>query len=187
VSTAHLFWDPQYPDLKLLQAYLLARELESFAEGVPLVLAGDLNSTPFTEGEAASGHLSGVYGLLTRGRAPVGHPHHPVRLRRGRGILRGVAPADVPELSVLPFRSAYWEAQGAEGPITNASRDFRGCLDYILYRGATNAAAGSAALRLLGVRKLPSEEELLPEMPLPSAAHPSDHLPLLAEFELAEA
>merc|ERR1712008_213861 len=133
ISTSHLFWDPMYPDLKLLQAYLLARELEAFVQDDSVILAGDLNSTPFIEG---LGQLSGVYGLLTQGCVPVNHPDHPVSMRKSLGILRGVTPADVPELTVQPFRSAYWDAQGEEGPITNAGRDFSGCIDYILYRNS---------------------------------------------------
>jgi len=190
IATSHLFWDPRYPDLKLLQAFLLVRELDSFMPSSPLVLAGDLNSTPHLEG----GGVSGVYALLTRGDVPPDHPHHPVALRRGVGILRGVAVSDMPQLSVPPLLSAYREAQGYEGPITNASRDFTGCLDYILYRrcGADfNAADAIAAadsktvsLRLVAVRPLPTEEALKGHLPLPSSEHPSDHLPLVAEFEL---
>lgn len=177
VSTTHLHWDPKYPDLKLLQAFLLARELQGFAGERPLVLAGDLNSTPLTEDGAA---MSGVYRLLTQGNVLLGHPHHPVTLRPGAGILAGVSKDDVPELEVAPFRSAYHEVNGCEGPITNVSRDFRGCLDYILYRGGVGRQ-----LRPLSVWPLPSLEELLPQLPLPSVSHPSDHFPLLAEFELS--
>lgn len=195
VATTHLYWDPKYPDLKLLQAYLVAKELEDFAGNCPTVLAGDLNSTPHANGIGASeDELSGVYALLTRGAVEPSHPDHPTMMRPTRGILRGVTAGDVPELRLAaPYRSAYLEALGAEGPITNASEDFHGCLDYILYRGAVSGSDGSVAdgsvadgggLRLVGVRPLPSEADLRLHFPLPSAEHPSDHLPLLAEFEL---
>lgn len=195
VATSHLYFDPKYPDLKLLQAFLLAREVEAFSRDSPLVLAGDLNSTPFAEGgTVGGGALSGVYALLTQGRVAQNHPHHPVHLRPSVGILRGITPADVPELVVTPFRSAYRDANGVEGPITNATQDFHGCLDYIFYRpdgGAGSTTHGSDAgvqrLRLLSVQPLPSEDELLAQLPLPCVAHPSDHLPLLAEFELSTA
>ncbi|CAE8589614.1 unnamed protein product, partial [Polarella glacialis] len=78
VATSHLYWDPRYPDLKLLQAYLLAQELERFAGELPLVLAGDLNSTPLADGRSSGeGELSGVYSLLMRGVVDIRHPHHP--------------------------------------------------------------------------------------------------------------
>jgi len=179
IATTHLYWDPKYPDLKLVQAYLLAKELDKFSGSTPLILAGDLNSTPSTDHRSSS--VSGVYKLLTQGKVEVTHPHHPVSLRRSSGILRGVSSTDVPELSVAPFQSAYLEALGFEGPITNSSADFTGCLDYILYR----SGAPQPMLKLVKVRKLPSEAELAEHMPLPSSVHPSDHLPLLAEFELS--
>lgn len=102
VSTSHLFWDPAYPDLKLLQAFLLARELECYApESNASLLVGDLNSTPVIEGQGfGSGAFSGVYDLLTRGSLLRTHPHHPCVMRRGSGLLRGVSADDVPELSV---------------------------------------------------------------------------------------
>ncbi|CAE7805129.1 ccr4 [Symbiodinium sp. CCMP2456] len=172
ISTSHLYWDPRYPDLKLLQAFLLARELETVA-ATELILAGDLNSTPLADGRSSGeGDLSGVYELLVTGRVSALHPHHPVRMRPGSGILRGVGTKDVPDLRVSPFHSAYKEALGCEQAVTNLTKDFQGCLDYILYRGT--------GLQLRGVRPLP---EQLPEQ-LPSEEHPSDHLPLYADFEL---
>ncbi|CAE6915056.1 CCR4 [Symbiodinium natans] len=135
VSTSHLYWDPRYPDLKLLQAFLLARELEAVA-APNLILAGDLNSTPLVDGRSSGdGDLSGVYQLFTTGSVSASHPHHPVRMRPGSGILRGVSTKEVPDLQVLPFYSAYKEADGREQAVTNLTREFHGCLDYILYRG----------------------------------------------------
>ena len=56
VACSHLFWDPHYSDVKLVQSVLLMRELECLerqmrlkldgAKEIPLVLAGDFNSTP---------------------------------------------------------------------------------------------------------------------------------------------
>ncbi|CAL1146736.1 unnamed protein product, partial [Cladocopium goreaui] len=174
ISTCHLYWDPRYPDLKLLQAWLLERELSALSGGKPLILAGDLNSTPLLDGRSQGpkgAELSGVYELMTRGRVDVQHPHHPVLLRPGTGILAGVRPQDVPEFQVESFQSAAQEAGGEV--TTNISADFRGCLDYIFYRGD--------GLRLLKT-KWPQADALS----LPSEDHPSDHLPLLAEFELSE-
>ena len=104
---------------------------------------------------SGEGDLSGVYELLVTGpavssyvpldlknsklwgstlriggRVSALHPHHPVRMRPGSGILRGVGTEepwkhqkrlrsgclrceqDVPDLRVSPFHSAYKEALG---------------------------------------------------------------------------
>jgi len=58
VVSTHLFWDPLFPDIKLLQAYILAKEVsaycEEFAKSSPekqpqggCILAGDFNSVPY--------------------------------------------------------------------------------------------------------------------------------------------
>lgn len=185
VATTHLFFDPKYPDLKLMQAYLLQRELDDIGRGAPCILAGDLNSTPHSED---GGDLSGVYALLTKGFVPPSHPHHPVALRRSVGILTGVVPKDVPELRASVYHSAYAESLGEE-PVTNISRDFRGCLDYVLYRsepvgGRASGNSPGASLRLAGVEAVPVCEELGARSLMPSAVHPSDHFPLVADFEL---
>lgn len=177
VATTHLYWNPKYPDLKLLQAFMLSRELEAIAGGDPVVLAGDFNSTP----QSAAGDASGVYALLTSGFVDPVHSDHPVSVRRASGILQGVSTSHVPRLEVTPFKSAYLEALGMEGPVTNASREFVGCLDYIFHRPGKDTG-----LRLVEVEPLPSESSLRPQLPLPSAEHPSDHLPLQATFDLLE-
>lgn len=192
IGNSHLFWDPKYPDLKLLQAFLYSREVVRLGAGAPLILTGDLNSVP----ELPDGNMSGVYELLSKGVVHPLHLHHPVMLRRAVGILKGVTKADVPELTTVPFRSAYRDVFGMDGPITNLSRDFRGCLDYIFYNGkpqlsgivGTDVGPSSerAQLQLIGARPLPSVEMLRGAM-FPSAEHPSDHLPLLAHFDLVTA
>jgi mRNA deadenylase 3'-5' endonuclease subunit Ccr4 len=48
------------------------------------------------------------------------------------------------------------------------------CIDYVFF---------SSCLQLVSVRALPKEEQI-PYPYLPSSAHPSDHLPLLATFQL---
>ncbi|CAK8987212.1 Carbon catabolite repressor protein 4 homolog 4 (CCR4 homolog 4) (Protein HESPERIN) (AtHESP) (AtHesperin), partial [Durusdinium trenchii] len=174
VATSHLYWDPRFPDLKLLQAFLLDQELSDFTGG--LILAGDLNSTPLLDGRSSGeGVLSGVYQLLTQGDVEVLHPHHPVQMRPKVGILKGLQPQDVPEFRISPYRSAAVEARGAEAA-TNASADFVGCLDYILYKGPQ--------LRLVGATW--PDAATLPGGVLPSEEQPSDHLPLLAVFELGD-
>jgi mRNA deadenylase 3'-5' endonuclease subunit Ccr4 len=60
VATAHLFWHPEYADVKLIQTMLLTHELRrimatvpvhlrplnSTEQQIPMILAGDFNALP---------------------------------------------------------------------------------------------------------------------------------------------
>jgi len=48
VANTHLFWDPEFADVKLWQTHMLVRELEKLTlnRGLPLILCGDFNSEP---------------------------------------------------------------------------------------------------------------------------------------------
>ncbi|KAH9487940.1 CCR4-NOT transcription complex subunit 6 [Bulinus truncatus] len=84
VSTAHIHWDPQSPDVKLVQTMMLIEELQKFVKeasmqfrpnapppsldadlcnSMPLILCGDFNSLPD----------SGVYEYLSKGRLDTSH------------------------------------------------------------------------------------------------------------------
>jgi hypothetical protein len=97
--TTHLHYHPANPEVKAFQCFLGCREMARFArdqlfpgteldainwDSVPLVIAGDLNSTPcklYTDQYdpilPKSGLVSGVYELLTNGRLSARHSHHP--------------------------------------------------------------------------------------------------------------
>eukprot|EP00727_Mastigamoeba_balamuthi_P002751 m51a1_g12473 hypothetical protein (176) ;mRNA; f:83-777 len=60
------------------------------------------------------------------------------------------------------------------GRWTTYTPDFRGWIDHVLWR--------PRELSLEAVALLPGEDDLCKEPGLPSTAHPSDHLPLLARF-----
>ena len=71
---------------------------------------------------------------------------------------------------------------GGEPPFTNYRDIFRGCIDYIFFR---NAAAACAQMRLEVKQTLGmiSEADASREGGgLPSSRHPSDHLPIAADF-----
>lgn len=167
--STHLYWDPAYPDIKLLQSYLLAKEIEDFAEGCAGVAIGaDLNSTPDS---------SAVYELLMgSGRVETSHPHHPVSLRSNKvnTRLKGVHEKEVPALSLpAQFRSAMKESRGAEPLFTNYTSTFKGCLDYVMLRGS---------LTVHSVEPFMDEAELSEEIALPNNKNPSDHLPLIVDL-----
>lgn len=166
--SAHLFWDPSYPDIKLIQSYLLSNELRVYSEGISrIVLGADLNSVPIS---------SGVYELLMgSGSVEISHAHHPVTLRstKGSSVLKSISEEAVSALHCpVPFVSAYRAINAVEPLFTNYTQNFKGCLDYIMLKGFTT----------LDVRALPSQEELQSETALPNSHWPSDHLPLVADI-----
>ena len=172
VCSSHLYWDPVYPDIKLLQAYLLAQEaLEYARDSSGLVIGADLNSIPST---------SGVYELLMgSGFVDVSHPDHPVSLRTNKTNprLTGIPVDAVPSLSLTtPFISAIKSVNGQEPVYTNYTASFKGCLDYILLGGKIEAISSLP---------LPEESELAFETALPNSKWPSDHLPLVVDLKLS--
>jgi CCR4-NOT transcription complex subunit 6 len=51
IATVHLFWNPYYPEIKVTQTQQVLQSLHCFLQQhdmthIPVVLAGDLNSTP---------------------------------------------------------------------------------------------------------------------------------------------
>ena len=139
---------------------------DSFAQGLPAVLAGDFNFKPHA-GEAC-------YQLVTTGRLEPTHPHYPQ------------PPAWEPwrpELST-PFTSAYAAASEdgkTEPAFTNfvsmPDDEFCDTLDYVFV---------SPGVSVTGVDALPSKGDC---GPMPNKQQPSDHLCIAADLDvpLAEA
>lgn len=186
VANTHIHANPDLSDVKLWQVHTLLKGLEKIAASaaIPMVVAGDFNSAP---GSAA-------HSLLTRRAVDAAHPD---LLNDPLGVLRPSSKLT----HGLPLASAYAAAAavppsagGAAGRLragvdvggsgeprwTNAGRDFRGTLDYVLY--SADALVPTALL------ELPGEEGLvLGGGPggvggLPSEIWSSDHVALMAEF-----
>lgn len=60
VANTHIYWDPEYEDVKLWQTWVLCQELEKLVleRQLPMLLCGDFNSMPD----------SAVYDLLSADR-----------------------------------------------------------------------------------------------------------------------
>ena len=186
VANTHIHANPDLSDVKLWQVHTLLKGLEKIAASaaIPMVVAGDFNSAP---GSAA-------HALLVRRAVD---PAHPDLLNDPLGVLRPASKLT----HGLPLASAYAAAAavpasagGAAGRLragvdvsgtgeprwTNAGRDFRGTLDYVLY--SADALVPTALL------ELPGEEGLSPGGGpggiggLPSETWSSDHVALMAEF-----
>jgi endonuclease/exonuclease/phosphatase family metal-dependent hydrolase len=63
VANTHIYWDPEYEDVKLWQTWVLCQELEKLVleRQLPMLLCGDFNSMPD----------SAVYDLLSSDRYAV--------------------------------------------------------------------------------------------------------------------
>ncbi|KAF3902254.1 Nocturnin [Arthrobotrys entomopaga] len=183
VANAHLFWNPAFEDVKLIQTAVLIEELGKLAnkyvanpppskiqkvEGepeipevkypngasVPLVVCGDYNSL----GD------SGVYELLSKGSIGA---HHPSLGGRDYG------PYTEEGIS-HPFnlKSAY--SIFPDFPFTNYTPGFSGVIDYIWY--STNC------MQVTGLLGEVDKDYMSKVAGFPNVHFPSDHLMIQAEF-----
>lgn len=189
VCTAHIHWDPEFCDVKLIQTMMLGNELRSILEeaavnlrpgahpkpdihSIPLLLCGDFNSLPD----------SGVIEFLSTGRVPIDHPDfkelgYKTCLQRicSNGDTSNANPNPSEFTHLFKLASAYSEDIMQ---YTNYTFDFKGIIDYIFYSKQSMTPLG-----LLG----PISSDWLRENKVAGCPHPhipSDHFPLLVELEL---
>lgn len=181
VCTAHIHWDPEFCDVKLIQTMMLSNELKGILEesaqtlkahdintdssNIQLVLCGDFNSLPD----------SGVTEFLGTGR--VSMEHKDFKTFSYKACLEKVLSCDKPNEFTHSFKlaSAY---NDEIMPFTNYTFDFKGIIDYIFYSKQTMTPLG-----LLG----PLSQEWLSQNKVIGCPHPhiySDHFPLLVELEM---
>lgn len=167
VANTHLYWDPEFTDVKLFQTDVFMQELELLVQlrrlgpDVPTILAGDFNSEPG----------SSVYELVSTGSC---------------SMTKNDVPKDSSLLTScrlqhnLQLRSAY-SLTGSEPAFTNYTDSFVAVLDYVWY--------GGEGLVPTGVLEIPSESSLFGKNSdsadgIPNEQWSSDHILLLAEFQL---
>ncbi|XP_063930615.1 CCR4-NOT transcription complex subunit 6-like isoform X1 [Zophobas morio] len=182
VCTAHIHWDPEFCDVKLIQTMMLSNELKTILEksaqtlkasenvnadanSIQLVLCGDFNSLPD----------SGVIEFLSTGR--VSQDHKDFKDFSYKQCLEKILSCDKPNEFTHSFKlaSAY---NDEIMPFTNYTFDFKGIIDYIFYAKQTMTPLG-----LLG----PLSSEWLTQNKVIGCPHPhvfSDHFPLLVELEM---
>ncbi|GAA5857453.1 hypothetical protein JCM8547_009280 [Rhodosporidiobolus lusitaniae] len=182
VANAHIHWDPEFRDVKLVQVAMLMDELSkiandfarlparmNLAEGydkaphyangskIPTVICGDFNSVPD----------SGVYEFLSRGAIEKDHEDfmsHVYGTYTSEGLNHR-----------LNLKSAYSHL-GNELPFTNYTPGFQGTIDYIWYTQPSLSVQG-----LLGEV---DPAYLANAVGFPNCHFSSDHLPLLAELKI---
>ncbi|KAF0022632.1 hypothetical protein F2P81_025258 [Scophthalmus maximus] len=182
VANAHMHWDPEYSDVKLVQTMMFLSELKSIAErasgsaatgspssdpsSIPIVLCADLNSLPD----------SGVVEYLSDGG--VAENHKDFKELRYSDCLTNFSCNGNSDGSVthsFQLKSAY---DSNLMPYTNYTYDFKGVIDYIFF-----SKTHMSVLGLLG----PLDSQWLVDNSITGCPHPhipSDHFSLLAQLEL---
>jgi len=163
VANTHIFWDPEFADIKLWQTWVLCQELSKLVSqrDLPLILAGDFNSQP----------ESAVYQLLSSHRLL--HDNYEAFKKDKAKLLPGF-----PQIShELQLTSAY--SFMGEPKYTNYTGHFIGILDYIWYT--------KSSVMCLCVLDVDSPEDIVGseadhKAGLPSTQRPSDHLSLYSTF-----
>ena len=164
-ANTHIFWDPEYSDVKLWQTQMLVRELERFVGGhvrsrgvnIPVVLCGDFNSEPETP----------VISLLNGEQ--VSFRFDPL------GVLRSISMSSLS--SSLNLQNVY-EAVNAMPKVTNYTGHYEGVLDYIF--------ASRGLIKPVSCLLVPEEKTLRGERNahLPNVNFPSDHIALCVDLVL---
>lgn len=177
VCTAHIHWDPEFCDVKLVQSMMLMQELGSVVDRtaeqwrippkhVPLIVCGDLNSLP----------ESGVYEYLTAGK--ISSDHEDFKEFKGQSCLQKLCSSpythDNTYSHKLQLKSAY---EIKTLPFTNYTYDFKGVIDYIF---------GSPSLIRMSVLGpmdfIWFQENKIVGCPFPGI--PSDHIPLMVHYAI---
>jgi len=161
VANTHIYWDPEFADIKLWQTWVLCQELSKLVSqrDLPLILAGDFNSQP----------RSAPYDLL----ASMGLRNDEYEAFKKDNLK--LLPA-WPRIShELQLTSAY--SLMGEPKYTNYTGHFIGILDYIWY-----TKASVMCLCVLDVGSSEDIEGTEKTIGLPSTQRPSDHLSLYSEF-----
>lgn len=196
VVNAHLYWDPSFKDVKLIQTAILMEEITKLSETYAKWPAcTDKTAFRFSEAdgedtvkpiepapsaEYASGDLiplimcgdfnsspgTAAYNLIVHGGLTEEHPDLEKRLY---GNLSRVGMSH-------PFKLKSAYASVGELSFTNYTPDFRDILDYVWY--SSNSLNVTALLGDL-------DKEYLQRVPgFPNFHFPSDHIALLAEFSV---
>lgn len=188
VCTAHIHWDPEFCDVKLIQTMMLSNEIKTLLDEashgipgrthggkgdgsiIPLLLCGDFNSLPD----------SGVIEFLSSGRVAMDHPDFK-ELGYKSCLSRISNTNDQANSNPNEFTHSFKLASAYSEdimPYTNYTFDFKGIIDYIFYSKQSMVPLG-----LLG----PVSQDWLRENKVVGCPHPhipSDHFPLLVELEL---
>lgn len=158
VANTHIYWDPELADVKLAQVRYFLSRLAQFK----LLVSDKFDWSPsvVVAGDFNSLPESQVYQYLTSGSSELG------------------SLPEIPDDVRIPLCSVYASTRG-EPHFTNCTPGFTGTLDYILF-------SPSGDIKPVSYLELPEPEAADVQGGLPNYYHPSDHLPIGAEFEIVQ-
>ncbi|KAI6701864.1 hypothetical protein NL676_011000 [Syzygium grande] len=157
VANTYIYWDPKWADVKLAQAKYLLSRLAQFRDLVSEKF--DCIPSVIVAGDFNSTPGDKVYQFLVSGDLSSTTPE-----------------IECSDELPIPLRSVYGSTRG-EPSFTNCTPDFTGTLDYIFF-------CPSSDIKPVGFLELPGSDSEEVVGGLPNYYHPSDHLPIAAEFEL---
>jgi CCR4-NOT transcription complex subunit 6 len=187
VANAHIHWDPNFRDVKLIQVALLVDEIDKVASYFcklpprPPANSDDKSIPPqrppplYTDGTKIPLIISGdfnsvpsssLYEFLSNGFVPPDHPDFMSHLY-GKYTTEGIRHR-------FGLKSAY--AAAGDPPLTNYTPSYQGEIDYIWY-GTANLAVNAV---LGGVDRNYLEKVV----GFPNVHFPSDHVCLVSEFRV---
>lgn len=172
LGNTHLYYHPYGDHFRSLQAYGVCRKLDQLQkvkqnesdDDVPIVLCGDLNSAP----------TSGAIQLLQQRSLDATHPtawenlkKHPTPKKKDP------ASYSIPTLRLpdsFPVLTSSFGAQQQQPKYTHCIPQFCDTLDYIFTSSMTTNVEAAP---------MPSKEQ-----PMPNEGMPSDHISLVADYQL---
>eukprot|EP00039_Didymoeca_costata_P028332 m.20699 g.20699 ORF g.20699 m.20699 type:complete len:499 (-) comp6925_c0_seq1:1439-2935(-) len=161
VTNAHLTWDPEFKDVKVIQAIMLLEEVSKIIDQhcksakPAVIVGGDFNSMPD----------SGVFEFLTRGRISQSHTDFKSYDYQSFSDKVGFS-------HDLKLQSVY----NGEMPYTNYTNEFKGIIDYVFVN--TETIAVKSVLGPVDVKAMESFDGC------PNPHFPSDHFSLATELTL---
>ncbi|MEW5307672.1 MAG: hypothetical protein WDW36_010050 [Sanguina aurantia] len=195
-AATHLHWDPQYPDVKAMQAAALCSVVADVLRAhcssldVAVVIGGDFNSLAekrasddYDRVPEAGVHVSGSYQLMDSGSLPPAHLDHPRHHRRRGDDSPRFCEDLVLGSSGLQLHSTQAAAQGREPVLTTKTASFSGTLDYVFI--SRQHFQVEAVLEMPYTE--PAEWRSPMEVkwgPIPDSNWPSDHLAMGADLVL---
>uniref|UniRef100_A0A915C2Z7 poly(A)-specific ribonuclease n=1 Tax=Parascaris univalens TaxID=6257 RepID=A0A915C2Z7_PARUN len=176
VCTAHIHWDPEFCDVKLIQCMMLVQEIGNLLEEIsekyritpqqtPILICGDLNSLPD----------SGVFEFLSKGAIAKDHPD--LKGFRDDPCLTRLSATDDPKVYTHALRLDSAVDVNAL-PFTNYTLEFKGVIDYIF-----STPQSLARLGVLGPLDM-TWVQANKIIGFPHPHIPSDHVPIMAQYAI---